>query len=229
MSKMKVDKDVFFCKICIKAKQKYCPSYKISYPPEDISEELHVDLIGLITPTGQNGHRYTLTITDGYSKCQQVKNIHEKRKAELYLTQFVIFIENQTGKNVKRLRLNQDREFGVQELDFQTKESEIKIELTIVYSPEINGIAKRTNGLVAFKARCLLFDAAINIGQSFWLEAFSTAIYLLNRSLSTFPNHDCRLAVQLRVYNSTNENYIPDLSYIRTFGCRMYTKIPDEK
>ena len=93
----------------------------------------------------------------------------------------------------------------------------------------MNGIAERTNGLVASKARCLLLDAATNIGQSFWPEAFSTAIYLLNRSPSTFLKHDCPLAVWLRAYNSTNKSYTPDLSHIRTFGCRVYAKIPDEK
>lgn len=48
MKKMKVDKDVLLCKICIKAEQKCWPSDKIYHPPEDICKELHIDLIDFI-------------------------------------------------------------------------------------------------------------------------------------------------------------------------------------
>ena len=113
MSKMKVDQEVLLCKICIKAKQKRRPSYKIQHPLEDICEKLHVDLMGPITPTGWNGYKYSLTITDGFSRCRWVENMYEKREAGLHLKQFVTFIEKQTGKSVKRLRLDQGQEFGV--------------------------------------------------------------------------------------------------------------------
>lgn len=113
MSKMKVDKDILLYRICIKAKRKSRPSYKIQHPAEDICEELHVDLMGPITPTGWNGYKYSLTITNSYSRCRWVENMHEKREAGPRLKQFVTFIEKQTGKSVKRLRLDEGREFGV--------------------------------------------------------------------------------------------------------------------
>ncbi len=68
MKKMKVGNDVLMYKICLKAKQKRRLSYKIQHPPEDICEELHVDLMSPITPIGWNGYKYSLTITDGYSR-----------------------------------------------------------------------------------------------------------------------------------------------------------------
>lgn len=42
----------------------------------------------------------------------------------------------------------------------------------MAYSPEMDGIAERTNGLVAPKARCLLLNPPTEIGQSFWPKAF---------------------------------------------------------
>ena len=39
------------------------------------------------------------------------------------------------------------------------------MELIGAYSTEINDIAKCMNSLVASKARCLLFDALLKIGQ----------------------------------------------------------------
>lgn len=63
--------------------------------------------------------------------------------------------------------------FGIQDLESQTKEKGIKVKLTVAYSLEINGIAKRTNGLVISKAKCLFLNISIKIGQSFWLETFT--------------------------------------------------------
>ena len=121
--------------------------------------------------------------------------MHDKREAGLCIKQFVTFIKNQTRKSVKRLWLDQGREFGVRELEFWTKEKKIKVELTMAYSPEINNIAECTNGLVASKVRYLLLDTPSKIDQSFWPKAFTIAIYLLNRSLSSFFKYDCPLAV----------------------------------
>ena len=70
MKKMKMDNDVLMCKICLKAKQKRRPSYKIQHPPEDICEEFNIDLMGPITLTGWNRYKNSLTITDGYSRCR---------------------------------------------------------------------------------------------------------------------------------------------------------------
>ena len=103
------------------------------------------------------------------------------------------------------------------------------MELTVAYSPEMNGIAERINGFVASKARCLLLDAPSKIGQSFWPEVFTTSIYLLNRSYLSFLKYDCPLAVWLRAYNFSNKSYTPDLGHLRTFGCQVYTKILDER
>ncbi len=151
--------------------------------------------MGPISLTEWNGCRYALTITDRYSRCRWVENLHEKRKAGLALKRFVIFIENQTGKTVKRIRLDQGREFEVRNLEFLTKEKDIKVEYTVAYSPEINGIAERTNGLIAKKARCLLSDEEPEINKSFWHEDFLTGVYLLNRSPSNFLQFDYPLSV----------------------------------
>lgn len=90
--------------------------------------------------------------------------MYEKQEAGLCVKQFVIFIEKQTKKNVKRLQLNQGQEFNIQVLKSQTKKKKIKVELTLASIPDMNGIAKRINGFVASKARCLLLNTLSKIG-----------------------------------------------------------------
>ena len=87
--------------------------------------------------------------------------------------------------------MDQGREFGIQELEAWRDEKKIKIEFSVAYSPEMNGIAKRTNGLIVSKTRCLLFDS--NLDLSFWPEAFDTAVYLLNRTPSASLEHNIPL------------------------------------
>lgn len=70
MSKFKMENDLFFCQICIRAKQHRHSFYKPQSLADDICEELHVNLIDLITPAGWNGCRYTLTITDSHPRCR---------------------------------------------------------------------------------------------------------------------------------------------------------------
>ena len=223
-----MEKDLFFCRICIRAKQRRHPSYKTQPLADDICEELHVDLMGPITPAGWNGCRYALTITDSHSRCRWVENLHEKREAGPALRKFVTFIENQTGRKVKRLRMDQGREFGVQELEAWRAEKGIKIEFSVAYSPEMNGIAERTNGLIVSKARCLLFDS--NLGQSFWPEAFDTAVYLLNRTPSASLAHNIPLEEFLKAYHNNHQvGYAQDLSHLRTWGCKVSVFIPQEK
>lgn len=94
-----------------------------------------------------------------------MENLNEKREARPALRKFVTFIETQTEQRVKRLRKGQGREFGVCELETRRAEKDIKIEFSIAYSLEMNGIAERTNSLIILKACCLLLDS--NMDQSF--------------------------------------------------------------
>ena len=155
--------------------------------------------------------------------------MHEKRKAGFCVKQFVIFIKKQTGKSIKSLLLGEGQEYGIRELESWTKKKKIKVELTMAYSPEMNSIAERTNDLVAFKARCQLLNAPSKIGQSFWPEAFTIFISLLNRSLLSFLKYNYPLAVWLRTYNSSNESYIPNLGHLQTFKYQVYAKISYKK
>ena len=58
--------------------------------------------------------------------------------------------------------MDQGREFGVHELEAWQAEKGIKIEFSVAYSPEMNEIAERTNGLIVTKTRCLLLDSNLD-------------------------------------------------------------------
>lgn len=76
--KIKVDKDVLPFTICIKIIEKCYLSYKIDQSTKNMFEKLHFDLIRPIISIRWNRNKYSLFITDGYSRYKWVKNMYEK-------------------------------------------------------------------------------------------------------------------------------------------------------
>ena len=187
-----------------------------------------MDPWGPIILAGWNRCRYALTIINSRSRCRWIEDLHEKKETGPALRKFVIFIETQTGRKMKRLKIDQGREFGVRELEAWRAEKSIKIEYTVAYSPEINGIAEKTNSLIVTKAYCLLLDS--NMDQSFWPETFDTAVYLFNRTPSASLDYNVPHEEFFKAYhNDYRYGYTQNLSHLRTLGCKVSAYIPKEK
>ncbi|GKA08192.1 retrovirus-related pol polyprotein from transposon TNT 1-94 [Tanacetum coccineum] len=74
-------------------------------------------------------------------------------------------------------------DYSRREFNNLCKESGIERHLTVVGTPQQNGLAERMNMMLLNKVRCLLIQSGFL--DSFWAEATITAAYLINRSLST--------------------------------------------
>lgn len=110
--------------------------------------------------------------------------------------------------------MDQGRKFSVHEIGAWQGEKDIKIELSVWYSPEMNGIAKRTKSLIVIKTSWFLQES--NLNNSFWPSTFKTAIYLLNQTLSSTLDYDISLETWLREYRSHNHNFTQAPSHLRT-------------
>ena len=86
----------------------------------------------------------------------------EKSEAFPRIKKFIIFIQNQTGKQVKRLRLDSGLEYGCIGLLEWLQEQGIHHKPTVPYSPETNGISERSNGVINTKARALIAKAGVD-------------------------------------------------------------------
>ena len=94
MFKFEKEKDLFFCQVCIRAKQRQHSSYKTQLLANNICKKLHLDMMGLIIPVGWNGCRYTFIITNNHSRCRWVKNLYKIKETDPALRKFVTFIKN---------------------------------------------------------------------------------------------------------------------------------------
>ena len=98
------------------------------------------------------------------------------------------------------------------------KNLQIKLELTVRYFPEANGIAERCNRSILKRANAMRFGAGLP--RSYWELACICPKYLKNRS----PSRD-------RDVTSWEEWYSkrPSAKHYRVFGCPAYVQIPKEK
>ncbi|GJX24496.1 putative ribonuclease H-like domain-containing protein [Tanacetum coccineum] len=87
----------------------------------------------------------------------------------------------------------------------------IKREYSNARTPQQNGVAERKNKTLIEAARTMLAD--LFLPNTFWVEAVSTAYYVLNRVLVTKPHN--KTPYELLT------GKIPIISYIRPFGCHV--------
>jgi transposase InsO family protein len=88
--------------------------------------------------------------------------------------------ETERELKLKAFRIDRGGEFTSKEFASHCEDHGIKHFLTAPYTPQQNGVVERRNQTVVGMARSLL--KSMGVPASFWGEAVTTAVYLLNRS-----------------------------------------------
>ena len=102
------------------------------------------------------------------------------------------------------MKVNMTREFTE-----YCKSKGIKKDDTIPYTPQQNGVSERMNRTIMETTRSMLHHAELPL--SFWAEAVSTAVYLRNRSPTSYLKE---MTPYERWYGSK-----ADVSNLKVFGC----------
>ncbi|CAL2255216.1 unnamed protein product [Prunus armeniaca] len=92
---------------------------------------------------------------------------------------FKAMTELQSGYKIKGLRSDRGGEFLSGEFNKFCDEFGIQRQLTVAYSPQQDGVARRKNRTVVEMAKSMLHEKGIP--YEFWADAVNTAVYLLNR------------------------------------------------
>ncbi|XP_073153484.1 uncharacterized protein [Henckelia pumila] len=88
------------------------------------------------------------------------------------------------------------------------KEKGITRHRTVTGTPQQNGLAERMNRTLLERVRCMLINASLP--KSFWVEALSTACYLVNR----YPSSAIGFKTPMEKWSGTPADY----SKLRVFG-----------
>jgi len=221
------------CKPCIISKAVRTQSKQPQQRCEHAFDKLHVDLLGPITPTGYDGSNWAMIKTDDASRARWLSTFRKKGDAKIYIQDFITAIHTQYGKYPKSLRLDNGTEYGGNQFKQFCRERGISLEPTVPYTPEQDGVAERANRTILDRCRTLINALAENEDdedprdlKTLWPEIMRTAIYLTNR-LATRSLHDKTLIEAFTT--DIGQPTVPDLSHLRTIGCKAYYYIPKEK
>ena len=170
------------CSHCFAGKQNRV-SFK-SHPPSRKSEILdlvHSDICGLMKTRTLGGSVYFVTFIDDHSRKLWVYTLKTKDQVLSVFKLFQALVERETGKKLKCIRTDNGGEY-LGPFDAYCKMHGIRHQRTPPKTPQLNGLAERMNKTLVERVRCLLSQAGLP--NSFWREALSTVVYVLNRSPS---------------------------------------------
>ncbi|GJR72960.1 retrovirus-related pol polyprotein from transposon TNT 1-94 [Tanacetum coccineum] len=100
-----------------------------------------------------SGCRYFLSIVDDYSRRVWVHFLRHKNEAFSKFKEWKQLVKNQIGRKLKKLRTDNGLDFCNQEFNNLCKESGIARHLTVVGTPQHNGLAERMNRTLLNKVR----------------------------------------------------------------------------
>jgi hypothetical protein len=160
------------------------------------------------------GNRYMLTITDDYSRKCWIELTKTRDEVYNRLRGWRPIAEQECGYKLEAIRVDNAKEF----LKLRDIFEDVRIEPTVPYTPQQNGVAERQNRTLTTLARSLL--GASRLPKDLWGEAIATACYLRNRT----PRKG-----ETKTPEELFSGQKPSGQHLRVFGCLAYTFIPKER
>lgn len=111
-------------------------------------------------------------------------------------------------------------EYGSKEFLKYLESKGIHHEKTNAYTPQENGVAERMNRTLVESARALLSDASLP--KKYWGDAILHVAHIINRVPTRALKRD---VTPFEAYTGNK----PSVAHLRTFGCKAYVHVPDER
>jgi len=122
---------------------------------------------------------------------------------------FKISVERETGKKLKCIRIDNGGDF-LRKIGAYCRENLIGYQRSLRFT----GVAERMNRAFVERVNCLLLDG--QLPESFWREALSTFVHVLNLSPCVSLQHE----VPEMIWSGKNVSY----DHLRVFGCKAFVK-----
>lgn len=195
------------CEPC--AKGKFRRSFPGSLTKARRIGRLHVDTKGKVNVESADGHRYFLTVVEEYSRFTKAFPLRSKSEASDTLLRYIKRFEKQSGYTIAAVHADGGSEFtrAFEALD----RDGVETSTTTTYTPESNGLAERTHGIILSMARTVLSQAAFP--EKFWHYAV--------RHVTECRNHVRHSVTKSVPHITVFGTRSRELTHIRPFGCRV--------
>jgi transposase InsO family protein len=207
------------CEPCLKGKMT-----RKSFPKQSENKSTHIldlivsDVCGPMPVNSISGYRYFCTFVDEFSCYTHVEFLKEKSEVSDHLINFIESVKTKFHAKPKKFRSDRGGEyFNIKVRDYLKKQG-IKLELTVGYSPEQNGIAERKNRTLVEAARTMLAESKLD--ESYWAEAILCANFVQNRIVTSVTDK-----TPIEVWTNKKSTFTD----FHAFGTDVYSWIPSEK
>ncbi|KAL3704338.1 hypothetical protein TMatcc_010029 [Talaromyces marneffei ATCC 18224] len=207
-----------------------CESCKISTAKQQISrrpmatgsapwEIAHFDIIPM--SESWDGMKWCIHFYCLQSGDHEAVHVHSKR----VLSSAVIDFEKEKARQGLKIKVfHTDGERSLNEMFIAHIRNEgIQLHQSAPYSPQQNGPAERSGGVIIAMARTILTEA--NLPENLWPLAIDHIVYLLQR----LPKKKLGWKTPYELIQSITrleKSMTPNLGHIKIFGCKAYRKIP---
>ena len=111
----------------------------------DLLELVHSDVCGKISETSIGGAQYFLKFTEDKSRYSWVYILKTKDQVFNYFLEWKALVEKATKRKIKTLKTDNGGEYTSTRFQDYLKAEGIRHELTVLKTPQQNGIAERLN------------------------------------------------------------------------------------
>ncbi|WVZ08779.1 hypothetical protein V8G54_022125 [Vigna mungo] len=169
-------------------------------------EVIHSDVCGPIEPPTVAGKSYFVTFVDEFSRM--------KSEVSEIFKQFKKHTEREIERRIKLLRTDGGGEYTSRDFEAFCQDNGIIHEVTIAYTPEHNGLAKRHNRTIMNMAGCMLKEKSV--ARELWEEAVATVVYVLNRCLTKhLPGSKKTSIKHFKTFGSLAFNHVADQKRVK--------------
>jgi hypothetical protein len=183
----------------------------------EILERVHTDLTGPMRTTAKGGYLYSMPVVDGHTALTKDFYLKTKDGGTTLdaMEQYRAEAETETGKKIKRVRVDGGGEFTNDEWKEWAKKHGIQLEVIPAYSSSANGVAERKHGTTFARVRAILHDSGLP--KSLWAYAVAYITYTDNLLPSARANNQ----IPAQLWTGKRQ----DVSHLRPFGAHGWATI----
>ncbi|KAJ9552360.1 hypothetical protein OSB04_016405 [Centaurea solstitialis] len=177
-----------------------------------VLDMIHCDLWGPSPVMSTDGYLYYALFVDDFSRFTWFYPMKHKSDFFQVLAAFLRFVQTQFSCKVKVFQSDGGTEFTNHRVRSLLVENGTHHRLSCPYTPQQNGRAERKHRHITETGLAMLFNA--NAPSSLWVDAFSSAVYIVNRLPSKVMQSKSPFELLF--------NNAPNYNVFRTFGCRVF-------
>jgi hypothetical protein len=165
------------------------------------------------------GFEYFITLVDDNLNKVFIHGLRQKLDVEQALKAFVSCTEVETGMPVQALRSDGGGEYTTGSVQSYLSTKGIKHDITMLDTPQHNGVTEHMNQTLLDKVRAMLLNATLP--ESYWFNTLQHAVHIHNVT----PTHTLKDLTPEEAWSGNK----PDISSLHIFGSQAFIHIPNKQ